>query len=86
MKLLSFVVFAILSAALLPSYAFAEGSPMSGFGGLMPLLFIFVFFYLFCRKSRRPAAPFPGAGAGAHRAGGKPRPPDFYMLISFKRV
>ena len=56
MKLLNFVVFAILSAAVLPSYAFAESSPVSGFGGLMPLLFIFVFFYFFLLRPQQKKA------------------------------
>jgi preprotein translocase subunit YajC len=56
MKLFNFAVFVLLSAAVLPSYAFAEGSSAAGFGGLMPLLFIFVFFYFFLLRPQQKKA------------------------------
>lgn len=56
MRLFNFIGFLLLSSAFLPSYSYAEGSSVAGFGGLMPLIFIFVFFYFFLLRPQQKKA------------------------------
>ena len=56
-KFLSLAVFALISAAIMPSIAYAqEAAGGSFFGGLMPLVLIFVFFYLFLLRPQQKKA------------------------------
>ncbi|MDR1940736.1 MAG: preprotein translocase subunit YajC [Endomicrobium sp.] len=56
MKLINFLAFILLSLTAMPSLVFADASPLSGFGGLMPLIFIFIFFYLFLLRPQQKKA------------------------------
>ena len=46
-----------VALAVVPSVSYAEGaSALAGFGGLMPLIFIFIFFYLFLIRPQQKKA------------------------------
>ncbi len=55
-KIFGLLAFLLVSSAVIPSSAFAEGSGAAGFGGLMPLILIFVFFYLFLLRPQQKKA------------------------------
>ena len=58
-KFFSFTAFILMLSATLAGPAFAQeasASPFAAFGGLMPLLLIFVFFYLFLLRPQQKKA------------------------------
>jgi len=58
-KIFNFTMFILASLAVLPSAALAQeasASPLGAMGGLMPLLLIFVFFYLFLLRPQQKKA------------------------------
>lgn len=58
-KYFNLVAFLLVAAAVTPASVFAQdvaGSGMAGFGGLMPLILIFVFFYLFLLRPQQKKA------------------------------
>ncbi|MDR1196258.1 MAG: preprotein translocase subunit YajC [Endomicrobium sp.] len=56
-SLFSFAAFILISAAVIPSNAYAqEASGGSMLGGFMPLILIFVFFYLFLLRPQQKKA------------------------------
>lgn len=57
-KILNFSAFLLAVSIFLPSVSFAQsaGGAGSGLGGLMPLILIFVFFYLFLLRPQQKKA------------------------------